>query len=68
MGGFLILLALIGATLLWSDLSNRFVWVVLMVTTGFGVVGFLDDYRKLTRRSHKGISGRTRLAIEAAIG
>jgi len=67
MGGFLILTAMLGATLLWADLTNRFVWVVLLVTAGFGLVGFLDDYRKLTRRSHKGISGRYRLAIEIGI-
>ena len=67
MGGFLILTALVGATLLWADLRNGFVWVVLLVTAGFGLIGFLDDYRKLTRRSHKGISGRNRLLIEALI-
>jgi phospho-N-acetylmuramoyl-pentapeptide-transferase len=67
MGGFLILTAALGSTVLWADLTNRFVWVVLLVTAGFGLVGFLDDYRKLTRRSHKGISGRNRLLIEAGI-
>jgi phospho-N-acetylmuramoyl-pentapeptide-transferase len=67
MGGFLILSAVVGSTLLWADLDNRFVWVVLLVTAGFGLVGFLDDYRKLTRRSHKGISGRNRLLIEIII-
>ncbi|HLY56142.1 MAG TPA: phospho-N-acetylmuramoyl-pentapeptide-transferase [Stellaceae bacterium] len=67
MGGFLILTALVGATLLWADLRNGFVWVVLLVTAGFGLIGFLDDYRKLTRRSHKGLSGRNRLLIEALI-
>src|SRR5579863_3556347 len=58
MGGFLILLALTVATLLWADLTNPFVWIVLFVTVGFGLIGFLDDYRKLTRRSHRGLSGR----------
>jgi phospho-N-acetylmuramoyl-pentapeptide-transferase len=67
MGGFLILLALVGSTLLWAELTNGFVWIVLLTIVGFGVVGFLDDYRKLTRRSHNGISGRYRLAIEVAI-
>ena len=67
MGGFLILMALSVSTLVWMDLSNGFVWVVLFVTIGFGAVGFADDYRKLTRRSHKGVSGRKRLLIEAAI-
>jgi phospho-N-acetylmuramoyl-pentapeptide-transferase len=67
MGGFLILLALTVATLLWADLTNPFVWIVLFVTVGFGLVGFLDDYRKLTRHSHRGLSGRLRLAVEFAI-
>src|SRR5579862_2757621 len=67
MGGFLSLTALVGATRLWADLRNGFVWVVLLVTAGFGLIGFLDDYRKLTRRSHKGLSGRNRLLIEALI-
>jgi phospho-N-acetylmuramoyl-pentapeptide-transferase len=67
MGGFLILMALSVSTLVWMDLSNGFVWVTLFVTMGFGLVGFADDYRKLTRRSHKGVSGRQRLLIEAAI-
>jgi phospho-N-acetylmuramoyl-pentapeptide-transferase len=67
MGGFLILMALSISTLCWMDLSNGFVWVTLFVTMGFGAVGFADDYRKLTRRSHNGVSGRKRLLIEAAI-
>jgi phospho-N-acetylmuramoyl-pentapeptide-transferase len=67
MGGFLILAALIGSTLLWAELTNVFVWVVLFVTTGFGVVGFFDDYRKLTKRSSTGISGRRKLLVEIAI-
>ena len=61
MGGFLILLALTVSTLLWADLTNPFVWIVLVVTVGFGLIGFFDDYRKLTRRSHRGLSGRLRL-------
>jgi len=67
MGGFLILAALIGSTLLWAELTNVFVWVVLFVTAGFGVVGFFDDYRKLTKRSSAGISGRRKLLVEIAI-
>ena len=67
MGGFLILLALTIATLLWADLTNPFVWIVLLVTVGFGLIGFCDDYRKLTHRSHRGLSGRLRLAMEFAI-
>jgi phospho-N-acetylmuramoyl-pentapeptide-transferase len=67
MGGFLILLALLGSTLLWADLSNLYVWVTLFATTGFGAIGFLDDYNKLASRSHKGVRGRTRLLAEILI-
>lgn len=67
MGGFLILMALATSTLIWMDLSNGFVWITLFVTLGFGAVGFADDYRKLTRRSHNGVSGRKRLLIECVI-
>ncbi len=68
MGGFLILLALTVATLLWADLANPYVWIVLLVTVGFGLIGFFDDYRKLTRNSHRGLSGRTKLGLEIALG
>jgi phospho-N-acetylmuramoyl-pentapeptide-transferase len=67
MGGVLILLAVSISTLLWADLTNGYVWAILFVTVGFGLVGFADDYLKLTRRSHKGVSSRIRLAIEIAI-
>ncbi len=67
MGGTLILLAVSISTLLWADLANGFVWVILFITLGFGGVGFADDYLKLTRRNHKGVPGRVRLAIEFAI-
>ncbi|HYU12537.1 MAG TPA: phospho-N-acetylmuramoyl-pentapeptide-transferase [Stellaceae bacterium] len=64
MGGFLILLALTISTLLWADLSNPYVWIVLWMTVSFGLIGFLDDYRKLTRRSHHGVPGRVKLILE----
>ncbi len=67
MGGALILLALTTSTLLWADLSNPYVWITLFVTIGFGAIGFLDDYRKLANRSHKGVSGRVRLIAELTI-
>ncbi|HWB50288.1 MAG TPA: phospho-N-acetylmuramoyl-pentapeptide-transferase [Stellaceae bacterium] len=67
MGGFLILLALTISTLLWADLTNPYVWIALLVTVGFGLIGFLDDYRKLTKRSHRGVSGRTKLLLEIGI-
>ncbi len=67
MGGVLILLALVISTLLWADLGNRYVWVVLWVTIGYGTVGFGDDYLKLTNRNSKGLPGRLKLALQIAI-
>jgi phospho-N-acetylmuramoyl-pentapeptide-transferase len=64
MGGLMILIALLLAMLIWMDLSNPFVWACLAVTAGFGLIGFLDDFDKVTKRSHKGVSGRTRLLFE----
>ncbi len=60
MGGALILVAIFAATLLWSDLGNRFVWVVLFTTAAFGVIGWVDDYRKIVRRDPRGLSARTK--------
>jgi len=67
MGGFLILLALSVSTVLWSDLRNVYVWIVLAVTVSFGLIGFFDDYTKLTRRSHRGVPARIRLLIEVLV-
>ena len=67
MGGVLILLAISISTLLWADLTNGFVWVILFVTTGFGVIGFGDDYLKLTRRSAKGLKSRYKFAAQILI-
>src|SRR6478752_7607299 len=67
MGGLMILAGVLISTLLWAHLANHYVWVVLFVTVGFGAIGFYDDYLKVTKQSHKGFSGRSRLAIEAAI-
>jgi phospho-N-acetylmuramoyl-pentapeptide-transferase len=67
MGGFLILLALTVSTLLWADLTDVYVWIVLLVTVGFGLIGFVDDYLKLTRRSHRGVPGRLKLVLEFAL-
>ena len=61
MGGVLILLALTISTVLWMDLENRYVWAVLVVTVGFGSIGFVDDYLKLTKRSSDGMSGKIKL-------
>ena len=67
MGGFLILLALALATLLWANLANRYVWVVLLVTFGFGAIGFVDDYLKVTKRNTAGVSGKLKLAAAVVI-
>ena len=67
MGGLMILSGLVVGTLLWANPVNPYVWIVLAVTLGFGFVGFYDDYLKVTKQSHKGFSGRTRLAIETII-
>src|SRR3982750_4587006 len=67
MGGLMILLGIVVSTLLWANPRNPYVWIVLGVTLGFGLVGFYDDYLKVTKQSHDGFSGRTRLIIEAAI-
>ncbi|MDB5527697.1 MAG: phospho-N-acetylmuramoyl-pentapeptide-transferase [Devosia sp.] len=68
MGGLMILSGAVLSTLLWSNLANGYVWVVLFVTIGFGAIGFYDDYLKVKRMSHKGFGGRQRLLIEAIIG
>jgi phospho-N-acetylmuramoyl-pentapeptide-transferase len=68
MGGVLILSALTISTLLWVDLRNGYVWAVLFVTLGYGALGFADDYRKLSRQNHKGVSARTKLLAQTLIG
>jgi phospho-N-acetylmuramoyl-pentapeptide-transferase len=67
MGGSLILFCLVTSTLLWCDLQNRFVWLALVVTVGFGAVGFADDYAKIVRKNTKGVSGKVRLLCEFSI-
>lgn len=67
MGGFLILLGLSAGTLLWADLSNHYIWACLLVTTGFGFVGFLDDYAKIAKSSSDGVSGKVKLLMEIVI-
>ncbi|GHA15882.1 phospho-N-acetylmuramoyl-pentapeptide-transferase [Devosia pacifica] len=67
MGGLMILAGVVTSTLLWSNLTNGYVWVVLLVTVGFGAIGFYDDFLKVKRMSHKGFGGKQRLAIETLI-
>jgi phospho-N-acetylmuramoyl-pentapeptide-transferase len=68
MGGALILVSIVITTLLWGNLTNRFVWVVLLVMLGFGIVGWVDDWRKVVYRNPKGLSARAKLFWQSAIG
>jgi len=68
MGGALILVAIAASTLLWADLTNRFVWIVLLVTLGFGWIGWIDDYRKVVYRDPKGMSAREKYLWQSLIG
>ena len=67
MGGALILVSILITTLLWADLRNRFIWVVLLVTIGFGAIGWIDDYRKVVHRNPKGLSARGKLLWQSVI-
>ncbi len=67
MGGVLIIFAVVISTVLWTNLSINYVWLILLVTVGFGLIGFIDDYRKLAGKSSKGISGKARLSAEIVI-
>jgi len=64
MGGLMIMTGILVSCFFWANLSSVYVWVVLMVTVGFGAIGFYDDYLKVTKQSDKGFSGKSRLAIE----
>ncbi len=68
MGGALILVSVVVTTLLWSDLSNRFVWVVLVVTIAFGGIGWIDDYRKVVHRNPKGLSAKVKFFWQSVFG
>jgi len=67
MGGLLILIAMVLATLLWADLSNLYVWAVLLVSVSFGLLGLFDDYLKVTKRTVAGVSGRLKLLVQFAV-
>jgi phospho-N-acetylmuramoyl-pentapeptide-transferase len=68
MGGALILIAIALTTLLWADLTNRYVWVVLIVTMCFGAIGYVDDYRKLVKKNSKGLPARWKYFWQSVIG
>ncbi|MCC6609856.1 MAG: phospho-N-acetylmuramoyl-pentapeptide-transferase [Burkholderiales bacterium] len=68
MGGALVLVAIGVTTLLWGDLRNRFIWCTLAVTLAFGIIGWVDDYRKVVRRNPKGLSARAKFLWQSAIG
>ena len=68
MGGALILFGITVSTLLWADLSNRFIWVVLFVTLGYGSIGWIDDYRKVVHHNPKGMSAREKFSWQSVIG
>jgi phospho-N-acetylmuramoyl-pentapeptide-transferase len=67
MGGLMMLAGIVGSVLLWGNLSSTLVWMVMMVTLGFGAIGFYDDYLKVSKQSHMGFSGKARLGIEFLI-
>ena len=67
MGGVIILGALIISTLLWADLTNTYIWIVLYITFGFGLIGFIDDYLKVSKNNHKGLSGKLKLVFQFII-
>ena len=68
MGGVLILIGIAVATILWSDWSNRFVWIVMIVTFGFGAIGWVDDWRKVVRKDPEGMPSREKYLWQSAIG
>src|SRR6266567_9507155 len=67
MGGLMILFGAVVSTLLWANLANRHVWIVLGVTLIFGAIGFYDDYLKVTKQTHAGVSGKLRMLVEALV-
>ncbi len=68
MGGALIIMALAAGTVLWCDLRSTLVWLALLVTVGFGAIGFVDDYLKLAKKNKKGLPGKIKLLGQFAIG
>jgi phospho-N-acetylmuramoyl-pentapeptide-transferase len=67
MGGILIIFAVVFSTLLWTNLSINYIWLILLVTVGYGLIGFIDDYSKLAGKSSRGVPGKAKLAMEIVI-
>src|SRR6266508_1212079 len=67
MGGLMMLFGLVVSTVLWANLANRYVWIVLGVPLTFGAIGFYDDYLKVTKQTHAGVSGKLRMIAELVI-
>lgn len=67
MGGLMMLFAVTVSTLLWADIKNHYVWIVLLVTLGYGAIGFTDDYLKVSKKNHKGLSGKKKLVFQFII-
>ncbi|MCJ8311779.1 MAG: phospho-N-acetylmuramoyl-pentapeptide-transferase [Saccharospirillaceae bacterium] len=68
MGGVLILVSMILSTLMWADLSQKYIWVVILVTIGFGVIGWIDDYRKVVKKNSDGLSARSKFFWQCVVG
>jgi len=68
MGGTLVIIAVMLSTLLWADLSNRYVWLVMLMTLGFGAIGYLDDYRKLVLNNSRGMPARQKYLLQSLLG
>ncbi len=68
MGGLLIITSVVVPTLLWADLANKYIWVVLAATVAFGAIGFVDDYLKVTRHSHHGLFARYKFSAQVVVG
>jgi phospho-N-acetylmuramoyl-pentapeptide-transferase len=68
MGGVLILIGIFVSCMLWADLSNRFIWIVMIVTFGFGLIGWVDDYRKVAYKDPKGMASREKFFWQTLIG
>jgi phospho-N-acetylmuramoyl-pentapeptide-transferase len=67
MGGLMMLFAVTVSTILWADVSNVYVWIALLVTLGYGGIGFVDDYLKVSKKNHKGLAGKKKLILQFAI-